>query len=246
MQSLTVVINALPSMLAGSFVTVGNVAVSLALGLCLGIPLAVGQVYGKAGLRCFAGLFVWFFRGVPILVLLFLFYGLFIALGLPVEPFFICCLVLGLTSAAYQSQIFRGAMQSLPKGQLSAARALGMRDRTAITGIVLPQALRLSIPGFANEFSILLKDSAICFVLGTQDIMARTSFAAAHTHEHLALYLVTCMELMGEGKVVASDTFRFMEVFLAVGAYYLALVTVAGFLLRRLERRFHVPGFGAR
>jgi|GEM_PF-3430211 ABC-type amino acid transport system, permease component len=63
-----------------------------------------------------------------------------------------------------------------------------MRESTGICSIILPQAMRLSIPGWANEFSILLKDSAICFVLGTQDIMARTSFVAARTHEHLALY----------------------------------------------------------
>jgi polar amino acid transport system permease protein len=220
MQSLSVVINALPSILAGTFVTAGNVAVSLALGLCLGIPLAVGQVYGNAVLRCFAGLFVWFFRGVPILVLLFLFYGLFIVLGLPAEPFLVCCLVLGLTSAAYQSQIYRGAIQSLPRGQFNAARALGMSDVAAVTGIVLPQALRLSIPGFANEFSILLKDSAICFVLGTQDIMARTSFAAARTHEHLALYA-------------------------AAGLLYFLLTCIVLRLLRRLERRVHIPGYAA-
>ena len=125
---------------------------------------------------------------MPILVLLFLCYGLFISIGVSIDPFFICCIVLGSTSTAYQSQIFRGAIESLPRGQLNAARALGMRESTGICSIILPQALRLSIPGWANEFSILLKDSAICFVLGTQDIMARTSFVAARTHEHLALY----------------------------------------------------------
>ena len=71
-------------------------------------------------------LYVWFFRGVPILVLLFLCYGLFITIGIALDPFFICCLVLGCTSTAYQSQIFRGAIESLPRGQLNAARALGM------------------------------------------------------------------------------------------------------------------------
>ena len=220
MHSLTVVMNALPAMLAGGLVTVGNVAVSLSLGLCLGVPLAVGQMYGDAFLRRLIGIYVWFFRGVPILVLLFLFYGLFIFLGLPAEPFFICCVVLGLTSAAYQSQIFRGAMLSLPRGQLNAARALGMKDRTAVASVILPQALRLSIPGFANEFSILLKDSAICFVLGTQDIMARTSFAAARTHEHLALYA-------------------------AAGLLYFLLTWFVLKLLHLLERRVHIPGYVA-
>lgn len=218
MDSLLVVLQALPAILPGVLVTVGNVAVSLAMGLALGVPFAIAQVYGPAWLARLVRLYVWFFRGVPILVLLFLFYGFFISLGLPAEPFLISCLVLGCTSTAYQSQIFRGAMESLPRGQLLAARALGMSDASGIGCIILPQALRLSIPGWANEFSILLKDSAICFVLGTQDIMARTSFVAARTHEHLALYA-------------------------AAGVIYFFLTIIVLRLLRRLEARVHVPGY---
>ncbi|MDR1856570.1 MAG: amino acid ABC transporter permease [Desulfovibrio sp.] len=218
MHSLSVVWHALPDILAGGAVTMVIVATALLMGLALGVPLAVGQVYGGPGIRRLIGVYVWFFRGVPILVLLFLFYGLFITLTLPVQPILICCLVLGCTSTAYQSQIFRGAIQSLPKGQLQAARALGMSDATAIGGIVLPQALRLSIPGWANEFSILLKDSAICFVLGPQDMMARTSFAAARTHEHLALYGAT-------------------------GVLYLLITLAILRLLKVLEVRMQVPGY---
>ncbi len=154
MHSLLVVIEALPAILPGIIVTVGNVAISLGLGLLMGMPFAVGQVYGPRQVRRLVALYVWFFRGVPILVLLFLFYGFFISLGLPAEPFVIASVVLGCTSAAYQSQIFRGAIESLPNGQLQAARALGMTDAQGILHIILPQAMRLSIPGWANEFSI--------------------------------------------------------------------------------------------
>ena len=220
MNSLLVVYNALPSILSGSLVTVGNVTLSLTMGLLLGVPLAVAQVYGGPWLRRLVALYVWFFRGVPILVLLFLCYGLFISLGITLDPFFICCIVLGCTSSAYQSQIFRGAIESLPHGQLNAARALGMREGTGICSISLPQALRLSIPGWANEFSILLKDSAICFVLGTQDIMARTSFVAARTHEHLALYATA-------------------------GVLYFVLTLAVLKLLRCLEQKVHVPGYSS-
>ena len=220
MNSLLVVYNALPSILSGSLVTVGNVTLSLTMGLLLGVPMAVAQVYGGPWLRRLVALYVWFFRGVPILVLLFLCYGLFISLGITLDPFFICCIVLGSTSTAYQSQIFRGAIESLPRGQLNAARALGMRESTGICTIILPQALRLSIPGWANEFSILLKDSAICFVLGTQDIMARTSFVAARTHEHLALYATA-------------------------GVLYFVLTLAVLRLLRCLEQKVHVPGYSS-
>lgn len=220
MNSLLVVYNALPSILSGSLVTVGNVTLSLTMGLLLGVPMAVAQVYGGPWLRRLVALYVWFFRGVPILVLLFLCYGLFISIGVSIDPFFICCIVLGSTSTAYQSQIFRGAIESLPHGQLNAARALGMRETTGICSIILPQAMRLSIPGWANEFSILLKDSAICFVLGTQDIMARTSFVAARTHEHLALYATA-------------------------GVLYFVLTLAVLKLLRLLEQKIHVPGYSS-
>ena len=220
MNSLLVVYNALPSILSGSLVTVGNVTLSLTMGLLLGVPMAVAQVYGGPWLRRLVALYVWFFRGVPILVLLFLCYGLFISIGISIDPFFICCIVLGSTSTAYQSQIFRGAIESLPHGQLNAARALGMRESTGICSIILPQAMRLSIPGWANEFSILLKDSAICFVLGTQDIMARTSFVAARTHEHLAHYATA-------------------------GVLYFVLTLVVLKLLRLLEQKIHVPGYSS-
>ena len=220
MNSLLVVYNALPSILSGSLVTVGNVTLSLTMGLLLGVPMAVAQVYGGPWLRRLVALYVWFFRGVPILVLLFLCYGLFISLGITLDPFFFFFFFLGSTSTAYQSQIFRGAIESLPRGQLNAARALGMRESTGICSIILPQALRLSIPGWANEFSILLKDSAICFVLGTQDIMARTSFVAARTHEHLALYATA-------------------------GVLYFALTLAVLKLLRCLEQKVHVPGYSS-
>lgn len=219
MHSLQVVLQALPAILPGILVTIGIVGVALGIGLCVGVPFAVGQVYGPGWVRRFVALYVWFFRGVPILVLLFLFYGFFISLGLPVEPFVIACLVLGCTSTAYQSQIFRGAIESLPAGQLQAARALGMSDWQGIVSIILPQTVRLSIPGWANEYSILLKDSAICFVLGTQDVMARTSFVAARTHEHLALYA-------------------------AAGAIYFFLTWLVLRLLRSFEKSVSVPGYG--
>lgn len=218
MHALSVLWDALPFIVSGSLVTIANVAIALAIGLLMGVPLAVGQVYGGPLIRRLAGLYVWFFRGVPILVLLFLFFGLFVTLDLPVEPFLISCAVLGCTSTAYQSQIFRGSMESIPAGQLKAARALGMYDALAIRTIILPQALRLSIPGWANEFSILLKDSAVCYVLGVQEIMARTNFVASRTHEHLAL-------------------------FAAAGVLYFIITYIGVKLLRILEHKMHIPGY---
>ena len=153
------------------------------------------------------------------LLLLFLFYyGVFNVLGLDVGTIGASCVVLGLASAAYQSQIFRGSLQALPQGQMRAAKALGMTTFQAIRSVTLPQALRLSIPGWSNEYSILLKDSAMCFALGTPEIMARTHFVASRTYEHLPLYITA-------------------------GLIYFLITTAGLTLLRRLERKVRIPGY---
>jgi polar amino acid transport system permease protein len=199
---------------------VAIVLCSLGLGFLLGVPLSVGQAYGSGLTRTLVRLFVWFFRGTPILVLLFLFYyGLPLVIGFDISAFTASCLVLGLASAAYQSQIFRGAIISLPAGQLKAARALGMNDAEGIFHIILPQALRLAIPGWTNEFSILLKDSALVFALGgAQDIMARSHFAAARTYEHIAF-------------------------FTTAGVLYYLITLLGLCAMRQLEKKVYIPGY---
>jgi polar amino acid transport system permease protein len=199
----------------------------------MGVPMAVGQVYGSFLVQRLIGLYVWFFRGVPILVLLYLFYfglvyqlnplefslfGLRFGFSIDLSPFAASCIVLGLTSAAYQSPIFRGAINALPAGQLKAARALGMRDSTAILCITLPQALRLSLPGWSNEYSILLKDSALVSVLGTMELMARTKAIATSTAEYTAFY-------------VTAAALYFTITFLGVRG------------LRFVEKKFRIPGY---
>jgi polar amino acid transport system permease protein len=217
-KAFRAIIDSLPYMLGGVWVTVGLIVGALAVGFALGVPLAVFQVYGRTLARRLVGLYVWFFRGVPILVLIFLFYfGILPHLGLD-SAFWAGIVVLGLTSAAYQSQIFRGAIQSLPAGQLKAARALGMRDRQAIAGIILPQALRLSIPGWSNEFSILLKDSALVMAISVQEIMARTRSVAGRTHEPVAMALFA-------------------------GVLFFILTWIGLRLLRGLERRVRIKGY---
>ncbi|MBQ4615633.1 MAG: amino acid ABC transporter permease [Mailhella sp.] len=219
MHIFSTILEALPYILEGTLVTVLLVVGALTVGFCLGVPMAVTQVYGPKPASRLVSFYVWFFRGVPVLLLLFLFYyGVFGLLGIEVGTIGASCLVLGMTSAAYQSQIFRGAIQSLPAGQLKAGRALGMTDGQTILNVILPQALRLSIPGWSNEYSILLKDSAMCFALGTPEIMARTHFVASRTYEHLPLYLTA-------------------------GLIYFAITMAGVTLLRRLERKARIPGY---
>ncbi|MDO9515147.1 MAG: amino acid ABC transporter permease [Syntrophales bacterium] len=220
-ESLVILYGALPYLLRGSLVTIAVVAGAMMIGVVVGISLAVGQVYGGKWLRRMIAVYVWFFRGVPLLVLLFLFYfGLFSLLHINLSAFTVSVIVLGLISAAYQSQIFRGAIMSLPEGQLKAARALGMSDRKAIPLIILPQALRLSIPGWSNEYSIVLKDSAVAYALGVMEMMARAHFVASRTYEHLPLYF-------------------------AAGVMFLILTYLGTKGLRILEEKVRIPGYSS-
>jgi len=186
------------------------------------LALYPARIAGYHSGRCGGdAVYVWFFRGVPLLVLLFLFYfGLCSLLHINLSAFTVSVIVLGLISSAYQSQIFRGSIMSLPEGQLKAARALGMSDRKAVLLIVLPQALRLSIPGWSNEYSIVLKDSAVAYALGVMEMMARAHFVASRTYEHLPLYFTA-------------------------GFIFMILTYLGTKGLRILEEKVRIPGYSS-
>ncbi len=218
-HALSVVFDSLPYLLQGSFLTIGIVVAAMCLGLVLGICMAVGLVYGNRFVKYLLTAYVWIFRGVPVVVLLFLFYfGLFNFLDLQFSAFTAVTIVLGMTTGAYQANIFRGAILSLPKGQFNAAIGLGMSELQAIKNIVLPQILRMSIPAWSNEYSIILKDSALAFVIGAPEIMARTQFVASRTYQHLSLYITA-------------------------GIIYFLLTWAGVIALRRLERHLRIPGY---
>ncbi|MDR3152847.1 MAG: amino acid ABC transporter permease [Deltaproteobacteria bacterium] len=214
----------------GSGYTAGLILGAMSLGLAIGLPVASVQVYGPRWLARIFRVYVWFFRGIPIVVLLFLIYfGVYSAaenfaferfgLRLDLSPFSASLLALGLASGAYQSQIFRGAILSLPRGQYTAAMSLGFQQRLALTRIVLPQAHRVAHPAWSNEYSILLKDSAVAYILGTLEIMARTKFMAAYTYKHIPFYILA-------------------------GLLYFALTWLGVRGLRFLERKTRIPGLG--
>lgn len=215
-------------LLLGMGVTTLLVLGGMLMGLVLGTGLASVQVYGPGWSARLVGVYVWFFRGVPILVLMFMFYfGLSVQLENLIAalfdvrvrvPAFACAVVvLGLCSTAYQSQIFRGAMQSIPAGQFKAALALGFRPAGAVWHIILPQAWRISIPAWSNEYSIMLKDSAIAFIIGTMDIMSRFKAVASTTHRTLLMYILA-------------------------GLVYYLMTWVGVKLLLKLYHRVRIPG----
>ena len=220
-ESFGTAIDALGYLMGGVIVTIELVALSLLIGFVLGVILTVAQVYGQAVLRGFVHVYVWFFRGLPNLVLLFLFYfAFFPMMGLAGTPaFVIAVVVLGMRSAAYQSQIFRGAIQSISDGQMLAARSLGMTRFQAVKTIILPQALRIALPSWANEYPVLLTDSAVASAIGVTELLTRTGYRVAATGDAMILYM-TC-------------------------AIIFILLNYGGmFLIQKIEGKIRIPGFG--
>lgn len=219
-DNLITLIGLLPVLLKGAGITIVVVCGTMFFGLVMGLPMSVAQVYGPKPVRWLVSIYVWFFRGTPILVLLYLiFFGLFWLLNFHINEIVAVILIMGMTSTAYQSQIFRGSLQSLHAGQLKGARALGMTDFQAIKSIVLPQALRISIPGWSNEYSIILKDSALAYAVGCKEIMSYAKGLAV-SNGNLAL-----------------------PILIMAGIIYLIITVIGLRLLRRLERKIRVPGY---
>lgn len=211
----------LPALNRGLLVSIALIIPSGLFGFVGGVLLGCVRAFGSPWARRLGDAYTAIIRGVPLAVQLMMIYFALPKIGIYFDPYGASLVSFILCNSAYQSEYIRGALLSIRQGQIKAAQALGMDTLQTIVWIVIPQAARRALPGCGNEIIYLIKYSSLA-------------------------HLATCMELMGEGKVVASDTFRFTEVFLVVGAYYLVMVTLATCLLHWLERRFHVPGFGAR
>jgi polar amino acid transport system substrate-binding protein len=169
----------LPTLLRAAGVTLVLSCVSMAAAVALGVLIASGRVYGAAPLRLVLTGYVELMRGTPILLQLFvIYYGLATAIRLPA---FVAALTgLALNYAAYESEIYRGALESVSTGQLEAARTLGFTERQILTLIRGPQAFRLALAPMTNDFVALLKDSSLVSVLTVVELTKQTQIFAAN------------------------------------------------------------------
>ncbi len=161
---------------------------ALALGLVLGLLLAVARIYGRPPARSFAAIYSRVVRSLPTLVVLFLVYS-FVTIVFGIRGVTTAVIALTACTAAYQSEIFRGAIQSLGTGQMAAARSLGMTKSVAVRSVIIPQALRLAIPSWSNEAAIVLKDSSLASAIGTTEIFRRAQQIGAANHDYLPAFL---------------------------------------------------------
>jgi len=207
-----------PAMMRGLWVSIGLILPSAVFGLALGFLAGTLRVYGRPVWKRAAEIYGLVFRGFPLLVQLYIWYFGLPQLGIYLSPYAAAVMGFSLCSGAYHAEYVRGALRSIKQGQLQAARSLGFSRTRAVVSILLPQAIRRALPGCGNELIYLIKYSSLA-------------------------YMVTCIELTGEAKIVASLFFKYLEVFFVVGAVYLALVSLASYGLRRLEDAVGIPGF---
>jgi len=140
------------------------------IALILGMPLAIGQWKGPRALQWLCTVYVEFFRGTPVLVqLLFLYFGL-PTIGLAMPGWLTALIGLGLNYAAYESQIYRAALQAIPRGQWEAAYLLGMNPLLAFRRIILPQAFRIALPPMTNDFVSLFKDTSVAYAISVWEL----------------------------------------------------------------------------
>ncbi len=171
----------------GTAITVAVTLISLPFGLLIGLLMALVHTYGGQVLNRIAAAYSLLMRGVPPIVLLFILYFI-ISGSINLSPFWAGSLSLGIVSSAYQMEILRGALLAVGGGQMTAARAVGMSRLQAIQFIILPQALRIAIPPWSNEASIVLKDSSLVYALGVPEILRRAQQLSATTQQPFLAY----------------------------------------------------------
>jgi polar amino acid transport system permease protein len=171
----------------GTLITIAVTLVALPMGVLIGLLFSLLYVYGGKTARSLMTIYSTVMRGIPPIVLLFILYFI-IAGSVDLSPFWAGSISLGIVSSAYQMEIFRGALLSVSSGQMMAARAIGMSRWEGIRYVILPQATRLAIPPWANEVSIVLKDSSLVYALGVPEILRRAQQLSATTQQPFLAY----------------------------------------------------------
>lgn len=174
-------------LLPGLGVTISVTLIALLMGCLIGAFMAVLRVYGGFATRSLALSYSIVVRAVPVVVIIFILFFV-ISEFIDLSPFMSGAIALGFASGAYQTEIFRGAILSVPQGQMVAARGIGMGKIKAIRCIIMPQAIRIAIPALINEVSLVLKDSSLVFVIGVPELLRRAQYASASTLEPLLAF----------------------------------------------------------
>ncbi len=207
----------LPPLLEGARMTLALTAASFLLSVAVGLVVCLLKMSKVAALSRAATLYIEVIRGTPLLLQLFYIYYALPDVGIRLPAFEAGVAGLTLNFGAYLAELFRAGIQSIPKGQVEAARSTGLSPREVLRHVVLPQAVRVIFPALTNYALVMVKESSLVAVLSVR-------------------------ELMRAGELLASATFQTMKVYTLVGAIYLAVSYAMAVAFRRYERRLKLPG----
>lgn len=193
--------------------------VSMICGTTLGVLLALGRTFGKKPVSWLCTAYIELIRGTPMLAQLFILYFALPPYGIKLSAVTVAYLGFTLNVAAYQAEYTRGSIEAVGEDQFKAAASLGMSHWQTIFYVVLPQAIRWSIPAWTNELIYLLKFTSLAYMIGAPDLLT-------------------------QGKLIASRNYQFFRVYLIVGIIYLVIVLAATWVIGKIEKRIEIPGFG--
>lgn len=196
MKALDSILESLPVLLKGAVITVEVTAIAVLLGTIIGLLASLARLSKGRFWRLAAGAYIDFFRGTPLLVQIFIIY-----FGLPaimrvitgepwrVNPWVAAITACSINSGAYIAEIFRAGIQSIDRGQMEAARSLGMSQGQAMRYIILPQAFKRVIPPLGNEFIAMLKDTSLLAVIGFEELFRKGQLIVAVKYNPFEIYL---------------------------------------------------------
>ena len=208
-----IIVEYAPFLLKGTLLTIGLSFAGILIGTVLGLLIGLGKMVNNKLIALPFNIYITFFRGTPLFVqILLIHFGLVPAIIGETNAIAAAIVALSLNSAAYIAEIFRAGIQAIDKGQMEAARSLGMTHVQAMRHVILPQAFKQMIPPLGNEFIVLIKDSSLAAV-------------------------ITAPEIMYWGRAMAGQYYKVWEPYLTAALIYLILTISMSFLLNLLERR---------
>jgi len=208
----------LPLILSGLILTIEATLIGVFAGLLLGIILAIGDLYGGRVASMLIRGYVEFFRGSPILIQLFIFlYVVPELLNIRMDPLIVGFVVFALNSAGYQKGYVKGAMDAVFEDQMTAGLSIGMSKSQTIFYVILPQALRIVIPSWSNEFCSLTKSTAALLIIGVRDLTAA-------------------------GSTISGQTFRYLETYAFIALLYLIWISTVTKIADIVYEKTKIPG----
>lgn len=215
------ILEATPLLMQGIKLTILISVLSLVIGMVIGFIACIMGMSKNIILRGISAVYVWIIRGTPMIVQAFIVY-----FGMPqlvqklidpsfrIEAFTAGAITLSLNAGAYLSEIFRGGISAVPKGQTEAARSLGLSKTKTMLKVVLPQAVKVAIPSMVNQFIITVKDTSILSVIGLADVV-------------------------NKAKVYVGKSYQFFATYILVAVYYLIVISILMLVSKYLEKKIN-------